>query len=263
MASEARIDSSEGKPILAENLTVTEARQHTFFCRTPGCGVRMFPYALESSRARFNSQRGAEHMSSACRQNIHFGDHEYAEDLFDRGFFAAFERNARRRYLRRMRQREAENPVVVNPRNITPADTTYEIYKELMQKDIGDTYNGIPVDDLLVCYKNFDGKRNGFAGGCVVEATFWDYREGKDYILFNLCRYNSLFKPFPHLRVIFHDGDERASRYFEKHFRDRNRVHSRLVIIAGEWEQCDDTVDGVKVISQVTIYSERQFKFLE
>lgn len=256
MADSAKRGSITGPIVYAKDLYASD-RHGIYYCTTNGCRARMYAYAPESNRARFNSYDITQHISTSCiMRELEYNPHKNREDLFDLDDFinnncAPPVRNEHGTHTGNAGHMRIEN------REETPINTIYELYTQCLVTGLNNTYNGYSINDILACRDNFSFKSTGFENFHLVETTYYRYEAHSIHMYFNYPTFIPGKSQPPHVRVNFSDSDK-AYRFYLRHFAGRKGSYKRLIIIGGVWRKSDNP----NYICECNIYKQSQIKFI-
>ncbi len=206
-----------------------------FYCTTPGCKARMHVRSPQKTSACFVSYDISEHTGGTI---CHLKD-RFKPDQYDENFFSL-----ERLYNNLLTKRENDISSLYgtggkgNNQRIA-INTLKMLYLMCIQYRDGKTYNGYPIEDILVDKYNFEQYlKHGIVGNRVVSCTFWKYASDTNHIFMN-CPDELLHldrKKHQHLKIYVHD-DEMFKKCVHKLY---DKTHSKLSVIVANWKETTD-----------------------
>lgn len=235
MADYAYIDKNRTEIIYASNPDILQYRKQRMFCRNSDCNARLFIHRPDVPQDAYFQAHGEPSHNGVCGipSIQHFNRAIFNEDefLMPDAIINLIEHNDNVQNDNDIASHNNKpNDIIANV--IHPPRTLLQIYTMCVNISPDDTYNNIPIRDILVSKETLMYYTNGINGYRILECSHYKYNRNTKTITVNY--------PYVHYErnIELWFDDNTLYRYVLE--RVINLGHSHIILIAGEFHTDDN-----------------------
>lgn len=219
---------SDNKKIDAAKLPLHNNKK-IYYCTTPGCCAKMHVRSPQKSSACFVSFHANDHTGGVlCHLKDQFKPDKYDEKLFslENFFNNLFSHNSNDSSSLYGSGGKGTNQHI-------PVNTLRMLYLMCLQYRDDGSYNGYPIDEILIDKYDFNKYiASGITGNRIISCTFFRYDSNMQCIYMN-CPDELFFSKAQHQLLKIHVPDQQMFNKCLNKLIDK--THSKLSVIAGNW----------------------------